>query len=275
MTAQYTITKRDLRWFVMLRLSFFRSYPAEPESLSNEVKRSERSELLPRQFHPYRLYSSAISIIRTNKSLFRQLYGFAAPEAKWGQYWDWTTVVLIHAIKRHLPPDADFLDLGCGPYAVLARHVQLRYQCNSVTAADHCAELLDYAKANDPKSGIRYLHSDLFSGMEGDFDLIAFNAPYIDTEKGKARGLFPDTLSQKRFCGGKEGVETIRRFLMELPRHLKAEGKVLLGVNHYHIADAVMQASLWQSEYKCIDIMYNQINKSCVYVLKRRNGAAV
>lgn len=259
----------------MLRISFDRSYPAEPESFSNDVKRSERSELLPRQFRPYRLYSSAVSIIRRNKVLFRMLYGFDAPESTWGQYWDWTTVVLIKAIKRHIHPDADFLDLGCGPYAVLARHVNLLYKCNSVTAADHCAELLDFAEANDPQSSIRYLHSDLFSGIDGFFDLIAFNAPYIDTQKGEARGLFPDALSMKRFCGGKEGVETIERFLEELPRHLSAEGKALLGVNHYHIADSVMQTSLWQSQYKCVDIMYNHINKSCVYVLKRRNGATV
>lgn len=222
---------------------------------------------------PYRLYAKFVSIIRTDKRLFRLLYGFSAPEAEWGQYWDWTTVVLLRAIRRHLAAGADFLDLGCGPYAVLARHVYWRYSCHSVTAADHAAELLDYARANDSQTAIHYLQSDLFANINGSFDLIAFNAPYIDTAKGMARGLFPDALSQKRFCGGKDGVETIRRFLNELPNHLKANGKALLGVNHYHISEAVLQAALWKSEWKSSEVLHNNLNKSYVYVLQRRNNA--
>ena len=227
---------------------------------------------MTRYFHPYHLYSNMVSVIRTNKLLFRYLYGFPAPNADWGQYWDWTTVILVNAIKRYIKPGMHFLDLGCGPYAVLARLVQQRNLCQNLVAADHCVQLVEFARANDPQSDIQYLHSDLFSAIELRFDLIAFNAPYLDTERGKARGLFPDSLAEKRFCGGKDGVETVQRFLDSLPQHLNPGGIALLGVNHYHIEPSVLQATIWKSQFKCANIMNNSITKSCVYVLQRRNS---
>lgn len=223
----------------------------------------------------YPLYTRLASIIRTDRGLFKLLYGHSAPDAEWGQYWDWTTVLLLSAFKRHLTAGADFLDLGCGPYAVIARHVYQRYLCHSVTATDHAAELLDYARANDPQTAIRYLQSDLFANINGSFDLIAFNAPYIDIERGTARGLFPDALSRKRFCGGKDGVETIQRFLNELPVHLKINGKALLGVNHFHISEAAVYSALWKSPWISTDILRSSFSKSSVYVLQRRADAAM
>lgn len=225
---------------------------------------------MSRDFRPYRLYTYLVSGIRKNKFLFRHLFGFSAPDANWGQYWDWTTVVLIKAIKRYLQPGMRFLDLGCGPYAVLARYLLLREGSSSVVAADHCSELIDFAKANDPNSGIQYLYSDLFSAVDGAFDLIAFNAPYIDTDKGKARGLFPDKLALKRFCGGKKGIETVQRFLENLPQHLQPDGKALLGVNHYHIEPGILQAAIVKSEFTSVQTLHDPFTKSCVYVLQRK-----
>jgi len=167
----------------------------------------------------------------------------------------------------------DLLDMGCGPYAVLARFVQSRWSCASITAVDHCAELVDFARQHDASSGITYLCSDLFEAVKGRYDLIVFNAPYLVEEKGNRLGLIPDDLSRKRFSGGNDGAATIRRFLTDCPRHLKQDGLALLGVNHYHISEETLQTAIYKSGLQPVDIRFNAFSKACVYVLREKSNA--
>lgn len=221
----------------------------------------------------YRRYSKYVSQLRSNSALVRSLFGFTPPKALWGQYWDWTTIALRNALRRYLKPEMSLLDMGCGPYAVLSRFAKVKLHCEAITGADHCRELIDYALKTDPDSGIEYVHSDLFENISGRFALIIFNAPYIESEKGRQRGLFPTSLDHKRFCGGRDGSETIARFLRAAPKYLNMEGKLLLGVNHYHIGREVVQSEIFKSGLKTVAIHDNPFTLSCVYVLKERSNA--
>jgi len=218
----------------------------------------------------YSLYLKYVSHLRSNPAVFRWLYGFTPPQGLWGQYWDWTTVTLRNCLRRYLKPEMTLLDMGCGPYAVLSRFAKEKLHCNAITGADHCHELIEYAKETDPDSGIEYVHSDLFENIGGKFDLIIFNAPYIESEKGTLRGLFPTELDRKRFCGGKDGAATVVRFLRDAPKYLELEGKLLLGVNHYHISREVTQSVIFKSGFKTVAMHDNPLTRSCVYVLKER-----
>ena len=69
------------------------------------------------------------------------------------------------------------------------------------------------------KLGVKTLNSDLFLKVEGKFDLIAFNPPYLPEDKND---------KEKDTTGGKKGWEAIERFLKQAKTHLTEKGKILL-----------------------------------------------
>lgn len=68
-------------------------------------------------------------------------------------------------------------------------------------------------------SKIKPIVSDLFKNVEGKFDLIIFNPPYLPQDEG---------IEDQALYGGKKGWEIIGRFCEEVTKFLMAEGMVLL-----------------------------------------------
>ena len=89
---------------------------------------------------------------------------------------------------------------------------------NEVIAIDIDPEAVAHAK----KQGIRAIISDLFEQVEGTFDLIIFNAPYLPAMKGEQPEI------ARQVAGGKKGNEIIERFLKDASAYLKPQGKILL-----------------------------------------------
>ncbi|MDI6738732.1 MAG: methyltransferase, partial [Nanoarchaeota archaeon] len=61
-----------------------------------------------------------------------------------------------------------------------------------------------------------------FANVEGKFDLIIFNPPYLPFERNEDR----ETALQ--VAGGKKGHEIIEGFLKQAKSHLEKNGKILL-----------------------------------------------
>jgi len=74
------------------------------------------------------------------------------------------------------------------------------------------------ASLNDVR--IRALRSDLFGDVDGTFDLLVFNPPYL---RGEVRD--DDDLC---WAGGEDGVQVTARFLGEAKEHLAPGGRALL-----------------------------------------------
>ncbi len=66
---------------------------------------------------------------------------------------------------------------------------------------------------------IKIVNSDLFNNIDGKFDLIVFNPPYLPEDEYD---------KEKDTTGGKKGSETINNFLEQSKRHLSEKGKILL-----------------------------------------------
>ena len=69
------------------------------------------------------------------------------------------------------------------------------------------------------QSKIDFQLSDLFESVEGVFDWILFNTPYLPSE-GAA--------SEASWAGGETGGEIIRRFLKDAPYYLAEGGSILM-----------------------------------------------
>ena len=82
------------------------------------------------------------------------------------------------------------------------------------------------------KNGINAVHSDLFDNVKGKFDLIIFNPPYLPMEREYFGIKFTDEdfnyVNDVALVGGKNGWETIDKFLKEAKNYLDKNGKILL-----------------------------------------------
>lgn len=84
----------------------------------------------------------------------------------------------------------------------------------NLEAVKHCKNL-----------GFNCIKSDLFSSVNGKFDLIIFNPPYLPEEKNEPED------SKLITTGGKTGSEVINKFLIESKKHLAKDGKIFLLVS--------------------------------------------
>lgn len=100
----------------------------------------------------------------------------------------------------------------------------------SVTAADISADALAVAKANAEAAGVSvtFVQSDLFEAVEGTYDVIIANPPYIRTEDMAT--LPPCVQKEPRLAldGGADGLDFYRRIAASAP--LAAGGVLVLEI---------------------------------------------
>lgn len=117
------------------------------------------------------------------------------------------------------------LDMGTGSgiLAIAAAKKGCR-----VTAADINPEAVEAARRNAEAEGVevKVVRSDLFENVEGRYDLIVFNPPYVRTEEGEQRDM-----ESIAWHGGKTGLETVNRFLSAVSGFLEPGGRMLLLVS--------------------------------------------
>jgi release factor glutamine methyltransferase len=113
---------------------------------------------------------------------------------------------------------------GCGILGVVAAE-----EASMVVAVDvnpfavGCAK--ENAKINGVSDRLFFVRGDLFSGIRiGErFDLVLFNAPYLPSRYGEDSSWLGYAWS-----GGVGGRQVIDRFIVEVPKYLKRDGRVLL-----------------------------------------------
>lgn len=116
------------------------------------------------------------------------------------------------------------LDMGTGSGIQAAAAAGCK-KVTEVIAADIDPRAIEYAKKHQSsKKNINYVLTDLFTKLNPKkyhhyFDTIIFNAPYLPNDP-KSRDFALD--------GGKQGHETIERFLERLHTYLKPDGECLL-----------------------------------------------
>jgi len=112
------------------------------------------------------------------------------------------------------------LEIGCG--SGLLSIIAAKRGCD-VTAADINPAAVECAKRNAELNNakIKIMQSDLFDNLEGKFDLIFFNPPYLPEEQ---------TEESRTWAGGKN-LEVITRFIKEAKQHLESDAKLLIVIS--------------------------------------------
>jgi release factor glutamine methyltransferase len=115
------------------------------------------------------------------------------------------------------------LEMGCGT-GIIALHCA-KAGC-LVTAADSSPAAVESARGNAVANRLRVdvINSDLFENVQGRFDVIIFNPPYLSSQD--TAGL--SEAERRPLLGGEGGHEISVRFLDAAPAFLRPGGKIYL-----------------------------------------------
>lgn len=126
-------------------------------------------------------------------------------------------------------------DVGTGSGAIAIALAKQVSNCR-ITAIDVSEDALELARENAARHGvadrIEFRQSDLFSCVEGIFEVIISNPPYISRLEYEQldRGV-RDFEPQGALLGGEKGTEIIERLISQAEKHLESGSPLLLEVS--------------------------------------------
>ncbi len=164
-----------------------------------------------------------------------------------------TELLMELILKENLPEAPKILDVGTGS-GVIALTLAAELPAATVTAVDVSPDALALAGENAARHNlgerVRFLQSDLFGSVEGVFDLIVANLPYIPA--GEIPTLSREVQRDPRLAldGGPKGTELIERLVDEARPHLAPGGRLALEIGAGQ-AEA-LQSELARQNYRDI-----------------------
>lgn len=207
--------------------------------------------------------------VRRNALLTWCLFGVRARTDR-RIHWDFTTLVLRECLARRVRPWHRVLEVGTGPYGILAIPLVKRGGCD-VVACDISESYVESARDTARRNGVSLdvVQSDLLGAVCGQFDIIFFNSVYIPREVGRALGIDRFHERESDWCGGETGMETIVRFLSEAGPHLKRGGEVLLGFNSRYLRTESVVKRCLEKGYGLKTLCRSAWNPSRVLVIRK------
>lgn len=127
------------------------------------------------------------------------------------------------------------LDL-CTGSGCLAIQLADHYPAAKVDAVDISLDALEVAAYNIQDYGfedrINLIHTDLFEGLEGTYDLIISNPPYVDAQS--VANLPEEYLHEPEIAlgSGEDGLDATRQILLHAAKYLNPKGVLLVEIGH-------------------------------------------
>ncbi|MFQ5838005.1 MAG: HemK2/MTQ2 family protein methyltransferase [Thermoplasmata archaeon] len=142
--------------------------------------------------------------------------------------------LLLRSIE--LRSESTFLEVGTGT-GLIALHAASHAR---TVATDVSPLAVGLCRANAQLNGIQLevVRTDLFAGLEGRFEVIAFNPPYLPVEE---RGDWLDAA----WSGGPDGSQVISRFLREAGDYLGGKGRIYLLLSTHNAAALELARTLY------------------------------
>ena len=151
-----------------------------------------------------------------------------------------TETVIVEALKH---PAATVLDLGTGS-GILAVTLMAEWPKAQALATDISPAALAVAGKNaaryDIGDRLSFPQSNWFDGVQGEFDLIVANPPYIAMEE--MAGLDRDVRDfdpHIALTPGGDGLDPYRVIAAAVGRHLSPDGRLIVEIGHQQAADVL------------------------------------
>ncbi len=192
-------------------------------------------------------------ILYRSRLATRLLYGSWMDPHRAISFWELGSLAMQRALRRDLRDGMRVLEIGTGPYAVLALWALSKWSLELV-ATDVDEQLVAHARqtARRNRQPLDVRCCDLFEGILPSFDVIFFIPPFTPRETVEAalggrtatREAEALRLERLRSCGGERGFELMDLFLAGAPARLAPGGRVYLSVNRHHQPGGTVEAML-------------------------------
>ncbi len=187
---------------------------------------------------------------------------------------DCTGLVLRKGIRRYAHDGQRVLDLGTGHLGLLAVYCARTHNVK-IVAVDVNEEFLENARLIAEVSGapdIDFRQSDWFSNIDGEFDLIFGNVPYVPNDVGCA--ALHSHEHPEIWDGGCDGLDCERVILRNVGHYLMPHGILLLGIDTSFIPRiATLELVEASRDIELKDIIKSWISRSEIYVIGLRDHA--
>jgi release factor glutamine methyltransferase len=144
------------------------------------------------------------------------------------------TELMVEAALERLAPDAAsrVADIGTGS-GCLAVAIARERPLAHVTATDVSAAALAVARRNATRHGVadrvRFAETDLLDGIDGPFDLIVSNPPYVaEADRPALPPEVRDYEPAGALFAGPDGLAVIGRLVTAAPAHLDSGGHLII-----------------------------------------------
>ena len=135
------------------------------------------------------------------------------------------------------------LDMCTGSGALAVTIARARRDAR-VTAVDISEDALCVARENGADTQVQFVKSDLFDSVEGDFDVIVCNPPYLTS--GDMDELQSEVRQEPALAlfGGEDGLDFYRRMAEALPQRMKHAAFFEVGMGQAADVKEIMQAAV-------------------------------
>jgi release factor glutamine methyltransferase len=164
------------------------------------------------------------------------------------------TEELVEFLKSEIQnPRSKILDVGTGS-GVIALSLAAKFPAAEILAVDTSDDALALAQENAASlnlaSRVRFLKSNLFENVEGTFDLVVANLPYVSTQARET--LSREVLHDPAVAvfAGARGDELVRELIAQAPLRLRPGGLLALEIGISQ-SDALLSA-LAEKNYRDI-----------------------
>lgn len=164
------------------------------------------------------------------------------------------TEELAEFLKSEIPhPKSKILDVGTGS-GVIALSLGAKFPDAEILAVDISDDALALAQENAVRLGladrVRFLKCNLLENVEGTFDLVVANLPYVSTQAREtlSREVLHDPPAA--VFAGARGDELVRELIAQAPSHLRPRAMLALEIGISQ-SDALLSA-LAEKNYRDI-----------------------
>jgi release factor glutamine methyltransferase len=176
------------------------------------------------------------------------------------------TETLVEEVLRYLQDGSRILDMCTGSGCILLSLLHYSNGCTGI-GADLSADALEVAQNNATELGIQaeFVQSDLFEKIEGMFEVIVSNPPYIRTSQ--IEQLMPEVRDHEPYMaldGHEDGLFFYRKIIPDAYQHLCGGGMLFLeiGFDQGEEVQKLMQDSHFQ-EVQIVRDLAGQMRVVC------------